>query len=156
MSAAPFDIGLLLARLQDFDTGIREWGGRADYASVLKLQDYPAPCGYVLLAREKGLQTKSGQSLPGKQTPFAQIMAVTFGVVIVVRNYRQFEGADLRDELREQIGKVRAPLLGWTPPVNGGRACQLVQGDLVDYDASTALWTDIWQTQHITKVETPR
>ncbi|MEI2428690.1 hypothetical protein RDV84_00180 [Lysobacter yananisis] len=154
MSAAPFDVGLVLSRLQAADTGMREWGGRADYRSVTRLQDYPAPCGYVILARERGLQTKTGQSFPGKQTPgFAQITAVTFAVVMVVQNYRQFEGADLRDELREGLGKVRNPLLGWTPPVAGGRACDLIQGDLTNYDSSIAVWTDIWSTQHVIKPE---
>lgn len=155
MSAAPFDIGLVLTRLQSVDTGMRQWGGRADYASIQRLQDYPAPCGYVLLARERGLQTKSGQSFPGRQTPgFAQVTTVTFGVVTVIQNYRQLEGADLRDELREQLGRVRSPLLGWTPPVSGGRACELIQGDLTDYDSSIAVWTDIWSTQHVIKPAT--
>lgn len=152
MSAQPFNVGLVIDRLRPVTTA-RQWGGVTDYASITKLQDFPAPCGYVVLARERALQTKSGQSSPGRQTPMAQVVVVTFGVVMAVRNYRQLEGSDLRDELLEQLGQVRSILMGWTPPVDGGRACQLLQGELTDYDASVALWTDVWQTQHIIKPE---
>lgn len=157
MSAAPFDTGLVITRLREqaMATGLRLVGGSADYRAVRSLQDFPAPCAYVVLAREKAQQTKTGQSLPGRQTPLAQLLEVTFGVVLAVRNYRQLEGDELRNELRDQLDRIRSPLLGWTPPINGGRACQLAGGDLSDYDAGTALWTDVWKTQHIIKPEIP-
>lgn len=152
MSAQPFNVGLVIDRLRPTTTA-RSWGGAADYVSITRLQDFPAPCGYVVLARERALQTKSGHSAPGRQSQMAQVVAVTFGVVVAVRNYRQLEGSDLRDELLDQLGQVRSVLMGWTPPVDGGRACQLMQGELTDYDASVALWTDVWQTQHIIRPE---
>lgn len=153
MSAGPFDTGLVETRLRERATGLRLVGGSADYRSVKQLQDFPAPCGYVVLAREKAVKTKTGISLPGKQTELAQQVVATIAVILAVRNYRQLEGDDLRNELRDQLDQIRNPLLGWTPPVSGGRAFQLVTGDLSDYDASTALWTDIYQTEHIIKPE---
>ena len=153
MSATPFDTGLILARLRaPLPGALRLVGGSADYASIDKLQDFPAPCAYVLLGRERGAQIASGQSLPGVQNAVAQMMAVTFGLVMAFRNYR-LEGQELRNELRDQVGAVRDRLLGWTPPVSGGRACELLQGDLVAYDAGTAVWTDVWRTQHAIKPE---
>ncbi len=130
---------------------LRKIGGSADLAAVRQLGDHPAPCAYVLLGRERGEKTSSGISLPGKQTPLAQALSVTFGVVMAFRNVRQLQGDELRDELRDQVGAVRDRLLGWTPAVNGGRACELLQGDLTNFDASIALWTDVWRTQHIVK-----
>jgi len=148
-STQPFDIGIVIARLRSPLPGtLRSIGGSADYASITTLRDFPAPCAYVLLAREKVGKSSSGISIPGQQSPRSQILTVTFGVVMAFRNYRQLDGDDLRNELRDQIGAVRAVLLGWTPPVASGSACELVQGDLTDYDAGIALWTDTWRTQH--------
>lgn len=148
-STLPFDIGLVIERLRAPLPGtLRQIGGSADFAAIKLLRDFPAPCAYVLLAREKAGKSSSGISIPGQQSPRSQILNVTFGVVMAFRNYRQLEGDDLRNELRDQVGAVRAVLLGWTPPVASGIGCELIQGDLTDYDAGIALWTDTWRTQH--------
>lgn len=149
----PFDVGLVIDRLVAPATGLRFVGRSADYAAVKSLGGFPTPCGYVVLAQEKAEQTKTGQSLPGRQTSLAQLIVVSFGVVLAIRNYRQLQGDELSNELKNNIGAVRNQLLGWTPPVNGGRACQLISGSLSGYDAGTALWTDVWKTQHIIKPE---
>lgn len=162
MSTQPFDVGLVIARLREKvpQPPLRLIGGSADFAPLASslsstgvLKDFPAPCAYVLLGREKAVETKSGISESGKQTPLAQRVEVTFAVAVAFRNYRQLEGEDLRNELRDQLGAIRKPLLGWTPSVTGGRACQLVQGDLTAYDGTYALWTDVWKTQHIIQAE---
>ena len=157
MSAAPFNVGLVIARLHarvpKTEDGLRHVGGRADYASVRRLGDFPAPAAYVLLAKERGVRTEHGMSFPGEQHPIAQAMKVTFAVVTAVRNYRQLEGDELRDELQERSGLVRDQLLGWTPDVLGGSACELLAGDLGAYDNAVALWTDLFSTQHIIQPE---
>lgn len=156
MSAQPFDVGPLIARLRAGvvkQGGLRLVEGRAAFAQVRALQDFPAPCAYVLLAKETAAQTKTGASLPGRQHPLAQVMQVGIGIVMAFRNHRGLSGDELRDELNEQVGAVRDQLLGWTPPVNGGRQLQLIGGDLEDYDSGIALWADRWQTQHIIKPE---
>lgn len=155
MSTTPFDVELVRARLRERVPAptLRKVEGAADYAAVAALKDFPTPCCYVLLAREQPMQTKSGISMPGQQTKLAQLVEVTFAVVTACRNYREQRGAQVIDELRVLLGKIRAPLLGWTPPVNGGRACQLVEGYLEDYDNATALWIDVWQTQAILQPE---
>lgn len=157
MSAVPFDVGLVIRRLREriprSDDGLRHVAGRGDYASVRRLGDFPAPAAYVLLAREKGVGTQSGMSMPGEQYPMAQTMKVTFAVVLAVRNYRQLEGDELRDDLHARCALVRNQLLGWTPDVPGGRACELQAGDLSAYDSAVALWTDLYSTHHIIQPE---
>lgn len=148
-SMLPFDIGLAIARLATPLPGaLRAVGTSADMAAITQLRDFPAPCAYVLLAREKATKTSSGASIPGQQSARSQLITVTFGVVLVVRNLRAQRGDALRDELRDSLGALRSRLLGWTPPLPSATACELVQGDLSDYDAGTAIWTDIWRTQH--------
>jgi len=153
MSLGPFDPAPVIARIKASVGELRQVRGVSDYAAVTSLLDFTPPEAFVYTAAETGVETKSGMSLPGKQTPIAQQMQVVLGVVVVARNYREQRGDQLRDELLGFVGKVRAPLLGWTPPVNGGRALQLLRGDLADYDKSTALWVDYWTTQHIIKPE---
>lgn len=153
MSAAPFDVMPIVARLKARVSALRQMGTAADYATVRSLGDFPVPCAYVLLAREKAVATKTGASMPGQQTRLPQQMAVSFGVVLAVQNFRQQAGAQVADQLGEILGQVRGVLLGWTPDVPGGRACQLIQGDLTQYDRAVALWTDVWHTQHIIQSE---
>ena len=156
MSAKPFDVGPIIARLRTravSATGLRVDEGRGAYAQLRSLQDFPAPCAYVLLATETAVRTDSGQSMPGAQTDIGQTVQVGVGVVMAFRNHRGLAGAELRDELNEQVGAVRNHLLGWTPQVAGGRQLQLLGGDLEDYDASVALWTDRYRTQHIIQPE---
>ena len=155
MSAAPFDVGQVIDRLRTRvdKKDLRLVASRADYGSVRNLGDFPAPAAYVLLAKEKGRSTRDGLSIPGEQHAIAQVMDVQFAVVLAVRNYRQLEGEALRDELRDRARLVRNQLLGWTPDVPGGRACQLLGGDLGAYDAAVALWTELYSTQHIIQPE---
>ena len=75
-------------------------------------------------------------------------ISATVGVVLAVSNYRDTRGAETVEELTPLLGKVRAALMGWTPDIIGGRPFQFLQGDVLDYDASTLLWTDVYQTQH--------
>jgi len=157
MSARPFSVGPVIerlrARVSKGDDGLRMVAGRADYASVRRLGDFPAPAGYVLLAKEKGVRTEQGMSMPGEQYPLAQVMSVTFAVIHAFRNYRQLEGDALREELELRVGLTRDQLLGWTPDVAGGRACELLTGDLGAYDNAVALWTDLYATQHLIQPE---
>lgn len=158
MSAAPFDVGPVIARLKAALVsagGFRLVGTRAEYATVRSLADFPAPSCYVLLATEKAIKTEPGSSMPGTQTSIGQTILVGIGVVMAFQNYRGLEGDELRDELRDRVAQVRNQLLGWTPPVSGGKQLQLDSGDLEDYDANVALWADRWTTQHFIQPEIP-
>jgi len=142
MSAAPFDINLVITQLQAQVPLLRQVKGAADYAAIKSLRDFVPPCAFVLLAREKPV-IEPGVTSGHQRTP------VTFGVVVAVRNYRASErGMQAADDLGAVLGQVRSALLGWIPPIPGGRPTNLTQGDLVDYDQATLLWSDVYQTQH--------
>ena len=140
MSAAPFDASLVIARLREQVQALQAVEGAAEYAAITSLRDLRPPCAYVLLARERG----DGEPPKGGR----QRALVTFGVVLAVRNYRDQRGAESMDELAPLLGQVRAALMGWTPAVTGGRPVQWLQGDVLDYDNSTLLWSDVYQPQH--------
>jgi hypothetical protein len=149
MSATPFDVQPIIDRLQARVSVLRQVAGAADFASVSNLSDFPAPCAYVLLARElPDAPSPPGHAERGQQIPLQQRVPASFGVVVVARNYRAGRGAQMADELRTVLGQVRAALLGYVPDVAGARPCYLQRGELTRYDASTALWTDVYQTQH--------
>jgi hypothetical protein len=148
VSAAPFDTKVIQQRLRDKVPALRSVQGAADYAAITSLRDFAPPCAYVVLAGEKGTPTEPGYAPRGQVAQVDQMVQVAFGVVLVVRNYREQRGAQLADELSQMLAATRGALMGYVPDIAGSRACQFVQGDMHDYDASTALWVDVFQTQH--------
>jgi len=139
MSAEPFDVSPVIARLKAGVASLKRVSGAADYATIKALRDFTTPDAFVLLAREKPIPRAGGGH---------QAATVNFGVVLAVRNYREQRGVQSDNELRTVLGQIRGVLMGWIPDVPGGRACQLVQGAVLDYDASTLIWSDVYQTQH--------
>lgn len=149
MDAAPFDTELVIARIKSSVNALRQVAGAADYASAKKLGDFATPSAFVLLAHEKGTPTATSNDVPGKQVAVRERVIATFGVVVVVRNFREQAGAQAADSLRSILGGIRGALIGWVPDCPGARHCQFLQGSLTDYDNATLLWTDVYQTQHI-------
>lgn len=141
MNSGPFSIRLVIEHLRAQVPGLQSVEGAAQYASITDLREFRPDSAYVLLARERGdgEQPKTG----GRQRAIA-----TFGVVLAVRNFRDQVGGEAIEEISPLIAQTRAALMGWTPPVNGGRPCQWLQGDVLDYDNNTLLWSDVFQTQH--------
>jgi len=154
MSAAPFDVGLIQQRLASAATGLRSVGLAADYAAVRKLADFPAPCAYVLLATEQGLPKPPGNTIRGQQVSAQQQVMVHIGVAYALRSYRAQAGADIVDEWKAQLGPARDALYGFCPDLPGARPLEFVRGDLQDYDNTTALWIDVWSTQHTFRTPT--
>ena len=152
LDLAPFDTGLIETRLRDALVGagqpLRQVAGAADYRAVKALKDFPAPCAYVVLDNEAMQPHPAGNAPRGVQVAMGQIVPVVFGVAIAVRNYREQRGAQMKDGLRDVVGRVRGRLLGWVPDVRGGRPCRLQRGYVDDYDDATLLWIDMYQTQH--------
>lgn len=141
MASEPFDINLVIERIKQQVTEFKLVEGAADYAAITALRDFRPPCCYVLLAQEKGGDDSKGS---------AQQALVTFGVVVVVKNYRDVrKGAEAADALRPLVGKVRDALKNWIPDEQGARKCRWLQGDVADYDQQNLLWIDVFKTQHI-------
>jgi hypothetical protein len=155
MSAAPFDARLIVTRLKAQVQQLRLVGLGADYAAIRSLADFPVPCSYVLLATENGAPQPPGHAPAGQVARVRQMVEVVFGVATAVRNYREDRGDSLADELGVVVGATRGSLIGYVPPLPGARAIQWVSGRIEDYDASTALWVDIFKTQHAIGSATP-
>lgn len=142
---APFDHNLVIERLRDQVKVLKHVGGAAELGTITQLRDFRTPAAYVLLAQETLSPKPAGHA--GGAT--RQMANVHFAITVAVRNYRDNKGITAADDLRPVLGDVRKALIGWTPPgLAGARDCQLVQGQVVDYDASVLIWTDLYQTQH--------
>ncbi|CAM5384684.1 phage tail terminator protein [Rhodanobacter lindaniclasticus] len=148
MSAAPFDVQLIIDRLRAAMPGLRMVAGAADYAAIKSLQDFPVPCAYVVLMGEQSEPNPPGHGQRGAQVKAGQRVVVSFGVVLAVRNYREQRGGQVNQTLIDVLAEVRGALLGFVPATAGARPCMFRNGKLSDYDAGTALWMDVWQTQH--------
>jgi hypothetical protein len=148
MSFAPFDVQLVVARLKAQVIGLRIVGVAADYAAVKSLRDFTPPSAYVLLAQETFEPNPPGHGQRTQQVSVAQRGRVALGVVVAARNYREQAGAQLAGTLQQLLEDVRACLVGWIPDIAGARPMQLQRGDLLQYDDATALWCDVYQTQH--------
>jgi hypothetical protein len=150
---APFDVQPVADRIRTLVTGLRLVGLAADYAAVKSLRDFTPPSVFVVLAQEKFQENPPGHGQRGEQVKVTQRGSVAIGVVIVGRNYREQNGAQLSGAMNTLIDNVRAQLSGWVPDVPGARPLQLQRGDLLQYDDSTALWCDVWQTQTLIGAE---
>ena len=139
MSSAPFDPQLVIARLRDRVTTLQQVRGAADYAAMKTIRDYRPPEAFVILPRERGRPEAGAKR---------QAVTVSFGVVVATRNYAYQDGAPAAADALPLIGEIRDALIGWMPATIGGRGCTWLQGDLLDYDAGTLLWADVFETQH--------
>lgn len=139
MSSAPFDSALVIERLLAQVTGLQQVRGAADFAAVTSLRDFRPPEAFVLTATERG------RASPGNSR---QPAVVKFAVVHAVRNYSYKRGAPAMADASPLIGATRDALIGWVPGVQGGRGCEWQEGRILNYDAGTLLWSDLYQTQH--------
>lgn len=139
MTAQPFDIDLIIERLKIDVPDFRAVEGACEYAAITGLRDFAAPCAYVLPIKE----TPDDKSPKGGQ----QRAIVSFGVVIAVRNYRDTRGGETTNQASPFIGQVRQSLMGFAPQVPGSRDIKWLGGNVLDYDKSTLLWSETFQTQ---------
>lgn len=139
----PFDTGLVEQRLRQQVPELREVGGAAQYAAVQELRGFSAPCAYVIFAGEED------GNAPGPRGARVQPAVARFGVALAVRNYRPGMGEQLAPELRELIGKTRAALIGWLPPLPGVTPLAWVGGAVMDYDTATVLYVETYQLTHM-------
>ncbi|MCY1503918.1 hypothetical protein D9M68_380670 [compost metagenome] len=140
MNSAPFPVSTVIAHLVAQVTAFQQVQGAAEYSAIRSLTEFRPDSAFVLLARERG---DGEPPKAGRQRAIA-----TFGVVIAVQNYRDLTGGESIQDISPLIGQARAALMGWTPPVDGGRPCRWIQGDVLDFDNSTLLWADVFETQH--------
>jgi hypothetical protein len=143
MPAKPFPVSQVINRIQSTipKDKLDEVNSAAQYSSIKQVSDFRPLTAYVLLAKESW----DGESPVGGK----QRMIVTFGVVTAVKNFRdQRKGAESAEELDPLIELVRQTIIGWIPIIPGARACALIDGGVLDFDANVLIWLDVFQTQH--------
>lgn len=140
MSSAPFDINLVVKRLQALDPQpFSQIGTIVEYGKITDLDGFAMPGAYVLMGPERGN--------PGNGNR-AQVAEVVFGVAISVRNYGQ--GAEgLTHQVNPLIGDVRDQLIGWVPNKFCTTGLQWLKGDVLDYNAGTLVWMDVFTVNHV-------
>ena len=140
MSSGPFDINLVVARLQELDPQpFSQIGTIVEYSKVTDLSGFAMPGAYVLMGTERGIQGKGAR---------AQNADAVIGIAISVRNYGM--GAEgLTHEVNPLIGQVRDHLIGWRPTPASATGMQWLRGDVLDFDGGMLLWMDTFQVQHV-------
>ncbi|OCJ46376.1 MULTISPECIES: hypothetical protein [unclassified Serratia (in: enterobacteria)] len=140
MSSAPFDINLVVERLRAIDPQpFSQVGTIVEYGKVTDLSGFAMPGAYVLMGPERGT--------PGNGSR-AQVAEAVIGVAISVRNYGQ--GAEgLTHQVNPLISTVREHLIGWVPNKFCTTGIQWVKGDVLDYDAGTLVWMDVFMVNHV-------
>lgn len=134
-----FDTSVIEQRLKDSVPELQTVAGAADYAAVTDLRSFRSSSAYVVLANEKG-----SSDLP---RGVHQVTA-TFGVITVARNYSNATGTAAKDDASTLVKAVRTALVGWRPGNREYRSIAWLQGDVLDYNANTLLWLDVFETTY--------
>lgn len=144
--SAPLDTTVIEQRLRDAVPDLQQVQGAADFAAVSSLRGFRVPSAFVVLAQEQGTEEPTEQR--GRRPSGKQQAKVTFGVITAVRNYRDNRGDQAARDASPLIGKIRDALMGWQPDDQSMRPIGWLQGDVLDYDADTLLWIDVFTTTH--------
>lgn len=140
-----FDPELIQARLRDPQFGFEKVEGASEYAAVERVSSFRHGTAYVVLTRERN-------AAGDKQHPVKSAkVEVTFGVIVVGRNYRDSTGAEALKSVQPAIGNVRKALLGWMPE-GCLTPCRWIQGEVLDYDKTNLLWADVYSTTYVISV----
>ena len=148
MSFEPFDTSLIVDRLRQQVPDLHAVGGAADYGAVKELRAFRTPSAYVIFAEEDN--TGKVPTSPGV---CAQESSVQFGVVLALRHWRETRGEQMQDDMRVLVGQVRAALIGHKPAQQGVRAIGWQSGKVLDYDAGTLLFADVYQLHYVMQRE---
>ena len=142
----PFDLTPIIARLVAEVSELQEVGAAADYAAIESLSSFRTPSAYVVLAGEKDISPDIDN--PQRRPSGAQQVESLFGVVVAVQNFRDSVGSAATADASPIIAAVRGALMGWSVDIKKHRPIRWMQGDVMDYDASTLLWIDVFSVRH--------
>ena len=142
MSFAPFDTDMVVARVARQVPELQLVGGAADYAAVKELRSFRTPSAYVVFAEDENTN-----KVPDSVGVLAQESLVRFGVVLALRNYGDQRGEHIGEDARKLIGQVRTALIGHKP-CKGARVIGWESGKVLDYDAQTLLFADLYRVQY--------
>lgn len=144
MNFEPFDTGLVVQRLREQVAALQFVGGAADYAAVKELSEFRTPSAYVVFAEEENTR-----KVPTSVGVCTQESSTHFGVVLALRHYREQLGEQMHQDARRLIGATRVALIGHKPAVRGARVIAWASGKVLDYNAGTLLFADLYQIHHL-------
>ena len=140
MSSNPFDMQLIIDRMKPLENNpFRVIGSIIEYNRITDLSGFTAPAIYIVPSSEVG-KPNSGS---GRQRA-----DVLFGAIVVAQNHQYSSISPLLHEINPLLGLVRERLMGWLPPVSGGREVEWVRGDILDYNSSVLVWVEVFRTAH--------
>lgn len=146
MSAGPFDIGVVIDRLQAQASLLKSVQGAAELAAALQSGAPQTPAGFVLLATEQAPDSF------GSSEAHVQNIGTRINVALAVRNYRVADlGAQVKDDLNAVIAQVRGALLGWAPDTDHS-GFDFSGGRLESYTNATVWWVEVYALNYFTRV----
>lgn len=147
MTFLPLDIDLIMEHLRESIPEFQEVAQAADYATVRSLADFQSPSAYLVLNEEKvepELPTDREVRIGGRQ-----MARSTFAVVLALRNSQDTFGQSALEDARPLIGSVREALIGWTSGLDKFREIRWRNAEVLDYNAGTLLWVEVFSTHRL-------
>lgn len=134
-------IDAVIARLTASVPMLKLIGGAAQFQTAAESLPKGTPAAFVI-----PLEENPGSNAMGDMV--IQRVAVTFGVILVVRNVSDAKGEAARQGMETLRATVKAALLGWQPspefdPLERGRS------GLLTFKESHMWWQDIYLTSYI-------
>ncbi len=134
-------IDAVIARLEASVPLLKAVGGAAQFQNAAESLPKSTPAAFVIPLEENPSGSAMGDMV-------IQRVAVTFGVILVVRNLSDAKGVAARQDMEALRAAVKAALLGWQPtadydPLERGRSGLLAFKDMHMW------WQDIYLTSYI-------
>lgn len=126
------DLSLILARLKDQLTGFKQIGASADLDAAIE--------GAVAMPAAFALPLAESAGPNGTLGITRQRISQAFGVVLVVSNRRDAQGAAALNDLAALRLQLRQALLGWAPHATTGEPVLYTGGRLLRLDGDGRLW----------------
>lgn len=146
MSAGPFDVSAVIARIVAQVPALKFVQGAAELAAAMQGGAPQTPCAYVLLASERA------PGAYGSSEAHVQTVQATVNVVLVLRNARaQGLGAQASDDLVALVAAVRNAILGWSPQPQAS-GFDLAGGRLENYTNATVWWSEAYTLNYFVRV----
>lgn len=126
------DLSLIIARLKSQLSGLKSIGASADLDAAIAGSVFP-PAAFVLPLAENPSPNKLLSGIHQKVTQ-------NFGVVHVINNRRDAQGAAALDDLVALRADLQAALVGWVPDTTNGEPVSYTGGRLLRLDGDGQLW----------------
>jgi hypothetical protein len=131
----------VIAHLEASGAAFKQVGGAAQFQNAAESNPRATPAAFVI-----PLEENPGVSAMGDLV--IQRVAVTLGVILVVRNLSDSKGVAARQDMETLRQAVKAALLGWQPP-GGYDPLERGRSGLLAFKDGHMWWQDIYLTSYI-------